>query len=72
MTTELKVSDDAADISDPVHPRDVVCEAAGKELLTWVTEWRQRHDLRPWETAYLINVLYGRHAQEMCIVERGA
>jgi hypothetical protein len=65
-------SDNAADISGVVnHPRDAVVEKAGKELFDHITNWRRQHGLKPWEYTYILNVLMGRHAQEMCIVERG-
>jgi hypothetical protein len=72
MTTETKTSDNAADITlDPPHPRDVVCEKAGPELFTILQEWQARHGLSPWEFIYLLNVVIGRHAQHLCVVERG-
>ena len=52
------------------HPRDVVCQTAGRELFEFLKDWRLKHGLLPWEYAFVLNVMQGRHSQEMCIQER--
>lgn len=54
---------------DP-HPRDLVCEAAGTELMEFADQWRARHQLSAGEFAYLIAVLAVRHAQLCAVAER--
>lgn len=55
---------------DAPHPRDVVCEAAGAEMLAFANDWRLRHGLTHAEQCYLFCVLQVRLAQVAAVAER--
>lgn len=55
---------------DAGHPRDVVCETAGRELWTWLADWRARHVLTHAETAFLLCTIQGRLSQAAAVAER--
>jgi len=56
---------------DPgAHPREAVMEAAGAELVAFLSEWAPRHKLTGMEYAYLLAVPTHRQLQALCIHER--
>ena len=54
------------------HPRDVVIEAAVRDLLPSLRDWAGRHGLTAVEYAHILCVLLGRQVQQMCLHERDA
>jgi hypothetical protein len=52
------------------HPRDLVCEAAGAEMLAFANDWRTRHGLSHAEQCYLFCILQARLAQAAAVAER--
>lgn len=52
------------------HPRDVAIEAAVGELLPWVQDWKDRHQLTGSEYGFILSTLQGRLMQAMCLYER--
>jgi hypothetical protein len=58
--------------SQEPHPRDVVVDLAGRELVPWLNDWRNRHQLTTAEYLNILNVLMAAYIRQMGIVEREA
>lgn len=65
------MSDEAqTQVTQQVHERDLVAEAAARELVPFLNEWVQRHGLTACEYLYLLGVASHRQVQAMCVHER--
>lgn len=54
----------------PGHPRDDVIEAAMREMIPFVNDWRERHTLTTIEFLYVLGVMEHRTVNALCLAER--
>lgn len=54
----------------PAHERDLIAEAAARELIPFLNAWVARHGLTACEYLFLLGVASHRQVQAMCVHER--
>ena len=54
----------------PGHPRDDAIEAAVKEIVVVINEWRERHQMTAIEFLYILGVMQHRTVNALALGER--
>ena len=76
LVAELKKQDDerrsrVQSVTTPQeNPRDVLCDAAGRELLDWITQWKTSHKLTSIEYLWILQQVQAKHMRDMITTER--